>query len=135
MSDLTDIPARTQRFRDAVRAFTPPSPVRHAKLIPMKGGIIELRQKRTSLGVIRELPATVGVAVSAATIARFLADVSHNSGSARQHQRFGLHTHSCSEHNPSATCSRFASDRRDSRQYGAAAVLPTNDKMLKGIPG
>jgi hypothetical protein len=70
MSDLTDIAARTRRFRDAVRAFTPPSSVRHAKLIPMKGGIIELRQKGTSLGVIRELLATVGVAVSTATTAR-----------------------------------------------------------------
>jgi hypothetical protein len=36
-----------------VRAFTPPSRVRHAKLIPMKGGIIELRQKAASLGLIR----------------------------------------------------------------------------------
>ena len=75
MSDLTDIAARTQRFRDAVRAFTRPSPMRHAKLMPMKEGIIELRQKGASLRLIRELLATVDVAVSIDTIARFLAEV------------------------------------------------------------
>src|SRR6266542_3852478 len=75
MSDLTDIAARTQRFRDAVRAFTRPSPMRHAKLMPMKEGIIELRQKGASLRLIRELLATVDVAVGTDTIARFLAEV------------------------------------------------------------
>jgi hypothetical protein len=75
MSDLTDIAGRTQRFRDAVRAFTRPSPMRHAKLMPMKDGIIELRQKGASLRLIRELLATVDVAVSIDTIARFLAEV------------------------------------------------------------
>src|SRR5512132_3004761 len=75
MSDLPDIAVRTQRFRDAVRAFTPPSPARHAKLLPMKEGIIELRQKGASLRLIRELLATVGVAVGTDTIARFLAEV------------------------------------------------------------
>jgi hypothetical protein len=52
---------RTGRHRNAhaavrrgcVRAFTPPSQVRHAKLIPMNGGIIELRQKGASLRLIR----------------------------------------------------------------------------------
>src|SRR5574338_451479 len=75
MTDLTDVAARTQRFRDAVRAFTRPSPMRHAKLMPMKEGIIELRQKGASLRLIRELLATVGVAVGTDTIARFLAEV------------------------------------------------------------
>jgi hypothetical protein len=75
MSDLTDIAARTQRFNEAVRAFTPPSPTRHAKLMPMKDGIIELRQKGASLRLIRELLVTVGVAVGTDTIARFLAEV------------------------------------------------------------
>ena len=75
MSDLTDIATRTQRFNEAVRAFTPPSPTRHAKLMPMKDGIIELRQKGASLRLIRELLATVGVAVGTDTIARFLAEV------------------------------------------------------------
>ena len=75
MSDLTDIAARTQRFRDAVRAFTPPSPTRYAKLMPLKDGIIELREKGASLRLIRELLATVDVSVSIDTIARFLAEV------------------------------------------------------------
>ena len=75
MSDLTDIAARTQRFRDAVRAFTPPPPTRYAKLMPLKDGIIELREKGASLRLIRELLATVDVAVSIDTIARFLAEV------------------------------------------------------------
>lgn len=88
MSDLADIAERTQRFNEAVRAFTPPSPVHHAKLIPMKDGIMELRQKGASPRLIRELLATVGLAVSTATIMRFLAEVSRNSASARQRQRF-----------------------------------------------
>jgi hypothetical protein len=87
MSDLTDIAARTQRFRDAVRAFTRPSPMRHAKLMPMKEGIIELRQKGASLRLIRELLATVDVAVSIDTIARFLAEVSGDLASTRRSKR------------------------------------------------
>jgi hypothetical protein len=75
MSDLTDIAARTQRFRDAVRAFTSPPPTRYAKLMPLKDGIIELREKGASLRLIRELLATVDVAVGTDTIARFLAEV------------------------------------------------------------
>ena len=43
--------------------------------MPMKDGIIELRQKGASLRLIRELLATVDVAVSIDTIARFLAEV------------------------------------------------------------
>jgi hypothetical protein len=90
VGEPADIATRTQRFNEVARAFTPPRQLRHANLIPMKGGIIELRQKRASLGLIRELLATVGVAVSTATIAQVLAKVSHNSGSARQHQPFAL---------------------------------------------
>ena len=75
MSNAADTAARTQRFNDAVRAFTPPSPTRHAKLMPLKEGIVELRQKGASLRLIRELLATVDVAVGTDTIARFLADV------------------------------------------------------------
>ena len=75
MSEHVDIAAQTQRFNDAVRAFTPPSPTRHAKLMPLKDGIVELRQKGASLRMIRELLATVGIAVSTDTIARFLAEV------------------------------------------------------------
>ncbi len=84
MSDPTDIAVRTQRFRDAVRAFTRPSPIRHAKLMPMKEGIIELRQKGASLRLIRELLATVDVAVSTDTIARFLAEVNGDTAPTRR---------------------------------------------------
>ena len=62
MSDPSDIAARTQRFNDAVRTFTPPSPIRHAKLMPFKDGIVELRQKGGSFRLIRELLATINVA-------------------------------------------------------------------------
>jgi hypothetical protein len=110
MSDLTAIAARTQRFRNAVRAFTLPPQVRHAKLMPMKDSIVELRQKGTSLGVIRELLATVGVAVSTATIAQVLTKMSHNSASARRRQRFRSRTRFRSEHDPSASCRRIAGD-------------------------
>ena len=75
MSDPTDIAVRTQRFRDAVRAFTPPPPKRYGKLMPLKEGIVELREKGASLRLIRELLATVDVSVSIDTIARFLAEV------------------------------------------------------------
>ena len=75
MSDPSDIAARTQRFNDAVRTFTPPSPIRHAKLMPFKDGIVELRQKGASLRLIQELLATANVGVGTDTIARFLAEV------------------------------------------------------------
>jgi hypothetical protein len=91
MSDPTDIAARTQRFRDAVRAFTRPSPMRHAKLMPMKDGIIELREKGASLRLIRELLATVDVAVSIDTIARFLAEVSGDAAPTRRSKRTRHH--------------------------------------------
>jgi hypothetical protein len=63
MSNPADNATPTQRFNDAVRTFTPPSPMRHAKLMPLKEGIVELRQKGASLRLIRELLATVDVAV------------------------------------------------------------------------
>ncbi len=40
----------------------------------MKDGIVELRQRDASIRLIRELRATVGVAVGTDTIARFLAE-------------------------------------------------------------
>ena len=64
MSDHTDIAARTQRFRDAVRSFTRPPPNRFAKLNPLRYGIVELREKGASLRLIRELLRTVNVSVS-----------------------------------------------------------------------
>ena len=75
MSEPTDIAGRTSRFNEAARAYTPPSPSRHAKLMPFKDGIVELRQKGGSLRLIRERLATVGVAVGTDTIARFIAEV------------------------------------------------------------
>jgi len=75
MSEPADIAACTERFNDAVRAFTPPVPSRHAKLMPFKDGIVELRQKGGSYRLIRELLATINVAVGTDTIARFLAEV------------------------------------------------------------
>ena len=79
MDEAADIAARTQRFNEAARTFTLPSPTRHAKLAPFKDGIVELRQKGASLRLIRELLATVNVAVGTDTIARFLAEVSGDS--------------------------------------------------------
>jgi hypothetical protein len=43
--------------------------------MPLRDGVVELRQKGASLRMIRELLATAGVAVSTDTIARFLAEV------------------------------------------------------------
>jgi hypothetical protein len=75
MDEAADIATRTQRFNEAARKYTPPSPIRHAKLAPFKDGIVELRQKGASLRLIRELLATAAVAVGTDTIARFIAEV------------------------------------------------------------
>jgi hypothetical protein len=75
MSEPAETATRTQRFNEAVRDFKLPSPSRHAKLMPLKDGIVELRQKGASLRLIRELLATVDGAVGTDTIARFLAEV------------------------------------------------------------
>jgi hypothetical protein len=61
MSDASDIAAHRQCSITFVRAFTPPSLSRHAKLMPLKDGIVKLRQKGASLRFIHELLATVGV--------------------------------------------------------------------------
>jgi hypothetical protein len=87
MSEPADIATRTQRFNEAARAFTPPPPTRHAKLMPMKDGIIELRQKGASLRLIRELLATVDIAVGTDTIARFLAEMNGESQSPQTSNR------------------------------------------------
>jgi hypothetical protein len=88
MSDAADSDTWTQRFNDAVRTFEPPLPRRQAKLMPFKDGIIELRRKGASLNLIRELLATIDVAVSNATIARFLAEITDTATPPRQRQRF-----------------------------------------------
>jgi hypothetical protein len=79
MDRAADISACTQRFNEAVRTFTLPPPARHAKLTPFKDGIVELRQKGASLRLIRELLATVNVAVGTDSIARFLAEMNGDS--------------------------------------------------------
>ena len=75
MNEPAETATHTQRFNEAVRDFKLPSPSRHAKLMPLNDGIVELRQKGASLRLIRELLATVDVAVGTDTIARFLAEV------------------------------------------------------------
>ena len=87
MSEPADIATRKQRFNEAARAFKPPPPTRHAKLMPMKDGIIELRQKGASLRLIRDLLATVNVAVGTDTIARFLAEVNGEAQSPQTSKR------------------------------------------------
>lgn len=59
-----------------------PPPLRHAKLVRTKDGIVELRQKGTLLVSSANRSRPVGAAVSTETIARFLAEVSRNQ---RQH--------------------------------------------------
>jgi hypothetical protein len=89
MSEHADIAARTQRFNEAARAFTPSPPKRYAKLKPMKEGIVELREKGASLRLIRELLATVDVSVSIDTIGRFLAQVSGEITASRRTKQSG----------------------------------------------
>src|SRR6516164_5422294 len=87
MSEPADIATRKQRFNEAARAFKPPPPTRHAKLMPLKDGIVELRQKGASLRLIRELLATVSIAVGTDTIARFLAEVNGEPQPLQIHKR------------------------------------------------
>ena len=89
MDEAADITTRTQRFNEAARTFTLPSPTRHAKLLPFKDGIVELRQKGASLRLIRELLATVDVAVGTDTIARFLAEMNGDPMPQRPAKRTG----------------------------------------------
>jgi hypothetical protein len=108
MSEHVDIAARTQRFRDAVRAFTPPPPKRYAKLMPMKEGIVELREKGASLRLIRELIATVDISVSIDTIARFLAEITGETSASRRtkqsgHKRIAVRRANAGQSTPVAT--------------------------------
>ena len=75
MNQNTVIEARTARFSEAVRAFTPVCASRYAKLLPFKEGIVELRQKGASYRLIRELLATAEVAVAVDTIGNFVREV------------------------------------------------------------
>ena len=65
--------------RRRAHAFTTPPRLRPAKLISTKRGIIEAPQNSELPRVFRNLHAILGMAVSAATIARFLVDLNHNS--------------------------------------------------------
>jgi hypothetical protein len=91
MGDNTDIAARTQRFREAVRSFTRPPRKRYAKLMPIKDGIIELRDKGASLRLIRELLLSVDVSVSIGTIARFCAEMNGDPSSSHRVRRPRTH--------------------------------------------
>jgi hypothetical protein len=75
MSEPTDIATQTARFSEAVRAFAPVCASRYAKLLPFKDGIIELRQKGASYRLIRELLATIGIAVAVDTVGNFVREV------------------------------------------------------------
>lgn len=75
MSQSTDTATQAARFGEAVRAFTPVCSSRYAKLLPFKDGIVELRQKGASYRLIRELLATIGVAIAVDTIGNFVREV------------------------------------------------------------
>lgn len=75
MNQSTLTPAQTARFSEAVRTFAPICASRYAKLLPFREGIAELRQKGASYRLIRELLATVDVAVAVDTIGGFVREV------------------------------------------------------------
>jgi hypothetical protein len=75
MSQSTDIATQAARFSETVRAFKPVCASRYAKLLPFKDGIVELRHKGASYRLIRELLATIGVAVAVDTIGNFVRDL------------------------------------------------------------
>jgi hypothetical protein len=87
MTQSADTAAQTARFTEAVRAFSPVCATRYAKLLPFKEGIIELRQKGASYRLIRELLATVDVAVAVDTIGNFVREVVEQRPPARPSSR------------------------------------------------
>jgi hypothetical protein len=101
MSEPAEIAVRTQRFTEAVRDFKLAAPSRHAKLMPLKDGIVELRQKGASLRLIRELLATVDVAVGSDTIIETISPPTCG--------RSGFH--SCDAHHFSDTAARHLQSR------------------------
>jgi hypothetical protein len=90
--------------------------------------IMDNRQEGASLGLIRELLATVGVAVSTATMARFSGGGEPQFNVSTTTSAIRSRTHSCSEHNPSATYRRFAGDhqladeRRDAESHSRLSI-------------
>ena len=139
MDESTDITARTRRFNEAARAFTQPSPSRHAKLMPFKDGIVELRQKGGSLRLIRELLATVNVAVGTDTIARFIAEVNGEPASprtskrtsrrSRRHSEFAAKTNGGHpEASPQSATTFTATPSAVPSSIPASVVNPPNDR-------
>jgi hypothetical protein len=124
MSDNADIAARTQRFREAVRAFTPPASKRYAKLMPMRDGIVELREKGASLRLIRELLATVDVLVSIDTIARFLAEMNGQTTASRRTKHSGNKRNAVRRVNGGQDAS--LSSRTESSSAAEQTALPPN---------
>lgn len=88
MNPSEDIVTQTARFGEAVRAFTPICANRYAKLMPFKDGIAELRQKGASYRLIRELLATVGIAVAIDTIGNFAREVIDQRTPSRPNRRW-----------------------------------------------
>ena len=130
MSEPTDIAGRTSRFNEAARAYTLPSPSRHAKLTPFKDGIVELRQKGGSLRLIRELLATVGVAVGTDTIARFIAEVHGEplpERTAKRTQRRRVIAPGANAVRPAAEPARALPLSRPSTPQSAPEPTPPND--------
>ena len=125
MSESADIAARTQRFNQAARAFTPRAPTRHAKLMPMKDGIIELRHKGASLRLIRELLATVDVFVGTDTIARFLAEVNGDATPPRSLKRI-------ERRRPRASATPHDQTPDNPASNGAAA--PVRPQVIEPVP-
>lgn len=84
MSQSEDITRQTARFTEAVRSLTP---VR-AKLLQFKDGIVELRQKGASSRLIRELLATIEVAVAVGAIGNFVREVIEQRAASRPNRRW-----------------------------------------------
>ena len=75
MKQTTDIAAQTERFAEAVRAFTPICKTRYAKLLPFREGIAQLRERGASYDLIREMLVAAGLTVAVDTIGNFVREV------------------------------------------------------------
>jgi hypothetical protein len=133
MDKAADIAARTQRLNQAARTFTLPSPTRGAKLLPFKDGIVELRQKGASLRLIRELLATVDVAVGTDTIARFLAEVIGESISPRAAERTSSRRLAAPETGSPSTRRRLSVSRSDIATISTRGSSPADATQCSAI--
>lgn len=132
MSEQIDIAARTQRFRDAVRAFTPPAPKRYAKLMPLRDSIVELREKGASLRLIRELLATVDVSVSIDTIARFLNEVSGETTTTRRTKQAGNKRNAVARTNAGQSASVPPVKEQPSAEQSSSSPPPSERTRTRG---